>query len=101
MEIIKNNKVVSLRKHIRKYIKIDRKILKEATNDKILKNIFDKEAISFLLRSHPNEIIKRVNMLEISNKKTVFNTIRKYRNKIFIDMMLKNKKIIVDEECLN
>lgn len=91
----------NLEKHIRKHIKVNRKILKEASKDKVLKDIFNEDILSILLRSYPAEIERNINELDVKNKKIIFNTIRKYRNKNFIDMMLKNKKIIVDEECLN
>lgn len=91
----------NLEKHIRKHIKVNRKILKEASKDKILKNIFNEETISFLLRSYPNEVKDTIDVLDVNNKKTIFNAIRKYRNKNFIDMMIKKAEIILDEECFN
>lgn len=91
----------NLEKHIRKHIKVNRKILKEASKDKILKNVFNEDTLSILLRSYTDEIKQDINKLDVNNKKTIFNAIRKYRNKNFIDMMIKNAEIIVDEECLD
>ncbi|UZT06162.1 AAA family ATPase [Clostridium sp. LQ25] len=91
----------NLEKHIRKHIKVNRKILKEASKDKVLRDIFNEDTLSILLRSYPDEIKQDINKLDVSNKKSIFNTIRKYRNKNFIDMMIKNAEIIVDEECFD
>lgn len=92
---------VSLTKYIRKSIRLSKKILKEALKDEALKCVFDEQTLGILLTSFPDIIEMEVMELNTTaDKKMILKALRKYRNKNFIETMLKNK-VVFNKECLD